>query len=56
MTTISTYIVVYKQGGISKFNAVFASLTSFDPKFASLSKFNPGHVNFFDSGGFDSFP
>jgi hypothetical protein len=39
-------------GGISKFNPVFASLTSFDPKFARLSKFNPRHVKFFDLGGF----
>jgi hypothetical protein len=43
-------------GGISKFNPVFASLTSFDPKFARLSKFNPRHVKFFDLGGFDFFP
>jgi hypothetical protein len=41
-----------REGDISKFNPIFASLTWDDPKFASLLKFNPGACKHFDLGVF----
>jgi hypothetical protein len=44
-----------KDGEISKYNPMFACLTSYDPRFASLSKYNPGARGLFDSGVFYHF-